>query len=30
MAALLAVVVLEKRLGLDVPVVAIDDDWMLG
>jgi hypothetical protein len=29
MAALLAVVVLEKGLGLDVPGVALGDDWML-
>lgn len=27
--ALLAVVVLEKGLGLDVPGVARGDDWML-
>lgn len=29
MAALLAVVVLEKGLGLDVPGVALGEDWML-
>lgn len=29
MAALLAVVVLEKGFGLDVPGVALGDDWML-
>jgi hypothetical protein len=29
MAALLAVVVLEKGLGMDVPGVALGDDWML-
>lgn len=29
MAALLAVVVLEKGLGFDVPGVALGDDWML-
>lgn len=29
MAALLAVVLLEKGLGLDVPGVALGDDWML-
>jgi len=29
MAALLAVVVLEKVLGLDVPGVALGEDWML-
>jgi hypothetical protein len=29
MAALLAVVLLEKGLGLDVPSVALGDDWML-
>jgi hypothetical protein len=29
MAALLAVVVLEKGFGLDVPSVALGDDWML-
>ena len=29
MAALLAVVVLEKGLGLDVPGVALGDDWTL-
>ncbi|MCA3445166.1 MAG: hypothetical protein INF93_00365 [Rhodobacter sp.] len=29
MVARLAVVVLEKGLGLDVPGVALDEDWML-
>lgn len=29
MAALLAVVVLERGLGLDVPGVALGEDWML-
>ncbi len=29
MVALLAVVVLEKGLGLDVPGVALGEDWML-
>jgi hypothetical protein len=29
MAALLAVVVLEKGFGLDVPGVALGKDWML-
>jgi hypothetical protein len=29
MAALLAVVVLEKGLGLDVPGVTLEEDWML-
>jgi hypothetical protein len=29
MAALLAVVVLEKGLGLDVPGVVLGEDWML-
>jgi hypothetical protein len=29
MAALLAVVVLEKGLGLDVPGVTLGEDWML-
>jgi hypothetical protein len=29
MAALLVVVGLEKGLGLDVPGVALDEDWML-
>lgn len=29
MAALLAVVVLEKGLGLDVPGVALGEAWML-
>ena len=29
MAALLAVVALEKGLGLDVPGVALGEDWML-
>jgi hypothetical protein len=29
MTALLAVVVLEKGLGLDVPGVALGEDWML-
>ena len=29
MAALLAVVVLEKGLGLDVPGVALGEGWML-
>jgi hypothetical protein len=29
MAALLAVVVLEKGLGLDVPSVTLGEDWML-
>jgi hypothetical protein len=29
MAALLAVVVLEKGLGVDVPGVALGEDWML-
>ena len=29
MAALLAVVFREKGLGLDVPGVALGDDWML-
>ena len=29
MAALLAVVALEKGLGLDVPGVALGDDWTL-
>ena len=29
MAALLAVVLLEKGLGLDVPGVALGEDWMM-
>lgn len=29
MAALLTVVVLEKGLGLDIPGVALGEDWML-
>jgi hypothetical protein len=29
MAALLAVIVVEKGLGLDVPGVALGDDWIL-
>lgn len=29
MAALLAVVILEKGLGLDVPGVTLGEDWML-
>lgn len=29
MAALLLVVLLEKGLGLDVPGVALGEDWML-